>query len=109
MGWFNSKKDGENTKRDNRFLKDYAIKLNGLMRYTEENEKVTKALEKLQNDFQYTVATNVKDAKKLEKRIANMYDELKATLQQPAWDEQAVLLSIRNMGMEIDEINSMRK
>lgn len=109
MGWFNSRKDEKNTKRDDQFLKDYAIKLNGLMRYTEENEKVTEALKKLQNDFQYTVATNVKDAKKLEKRIANMYDELKATLQQPAWDEQAVLLSIRNMGMEIDEINSMRK
>ena len=108
MGFF-KKKYQKNVTRDNEFLKDYAIKINARLRYTEENQKVTEALERLQQDFQYTVATNVKDAKKVEKTLADMYDALKATLQQPAWDEQAVLLSIRNMGAEIDEINSMRE
>ncbi len=108
MGFF-KKRYQKNVSRDNEFLKDYAIKINALLRYTEENQKVTEALERLQQDFQYTVATNVTDAKKVEKTLADMYDALKATLQQPAWDEQAVLLAIRNMGAEIDEINSMRK
>ena len=109
MGLFGRKKYTKNVARDNTFLKDFAIKLNGLMRYTEDNETVTKALRKLQEDFQFTVATQVKDAKKLEKNINQKYEALKAILQQPDWDEAAVLLAIRNIGLEIDEINAMRR
>jgi predicted RNA binding protein with dsRBD fold (UPF0201 family) len=109
MGLFGRKKYEKNVSRDNSFLKDFAIKLNGLMRYTEENERVTTALRKLQEDFQFTVATQVKDAKKVEARINELYESLKAMLQQPEWDEQAVILAIRNIGLEIDEINAMRK
>ena len=109
MGLFGKKKYAKNVARDNTFLKDYAIKLNGLMRYTEENEQVTAALKKLQQDFQFTIATQMKDAKKSEARIEKMYNNLKTLLQAPEWDEQEVLSAIRNMGMEIDEINSMRR
>ena len=109
MGLFGKKKYAKNVARDNNFLKDFAIKLNGLMRYTEENEKVTQALRKLQEDFQYTIATQVKDAKKTEARINELYEALKALLQQPEWDEQAVLMAIKNLGLEIDEINAMRR
>ena len=109
MGLFGRKKYAKNVGRDNTFLKDFAIKLNGLMRYTEGNEKVTAALRRLQEDFQFTVATQVKDAKKLEKNINQKYEALKAILQQPDWDEAAVLLAIRNIGLEIDEINAMRR
>ena len=109
MGLFGKKKYAKNVARDNVFLKDFAIKLNGLMRYTEGNEKVTQSLRKLQEDFQYTVATQVKDAKKSEARITELYESLKALLQQPEWDEQAVLMVIMNMGLEIDEINAMRQ
>lgn len=109
MGLFGKKKYAKNVTRDNNFLKDFAIKLNGLMRYTEENEKVTQALRKLQEDFQYTIATQVKDAKKTEARINELYEALKALLQQPEWDEQAVLMAIKNLGLEIDEINAMRR
>lgn len=109
MGLFGKKKYAKNVARDNNFLKDFAIKLNGLMRYTEENEKVTQALRKLQEDFQYTIATQVKDAKKTEARINELYEALKALLQQPEWDEQAVLMTIKNLGLEIDEINAMRR
>ena len=35
MGLFGKKKYSKNVTRDNTFLKDFAIKLNGLMRYTE--------------------------------------------------------------------------
>lgn len=109
MGLFGKKKYSKNVTRDNTFLKDFAIKLNGLMRYTEGHPEVHKAMRKLQEDFQFTVATQIKDAKKLEKRINQMYDELKAKLQQPEWDENAVLMAIRNIGLEIDEINAMRQ
>jgi len=108
MGFF-KKSFQKNVTRDNQFFKNYAVKINALLRYTEENEKITEALKKLQNDFQYTVATSDKHAKKSEHNIEKMYEELKAMLQQPTWDEQQVLLIVRNMGAEIDEINSMRK
>ena len=108
MGLF-KKAFQKNVTRDNEFFKNYAIKINALMRYTEENEKVTKELKKLQDDFQYTVATADRHAKKNENNIEKMYDSLKATLQQPSWDEQQVLAAIRNIGTEIDEINAMRR
>lgn len=108
MGLF-KKSFQKNVTRDNQFFKNYAIKINGLLRYTEDNEKVTTQLKKLQDDFQYTVATSDRHAKKCERNIEKMYEEIKSMLQQPSWDEQKVLLIVRNMGAEIDEINSMRK
>ena len=108
MGFF-KKSFQKNVTRDNQFFKNYAVKINALLRYTEENEKITEALIKLQSDFQYTVATSDKRAKKCEHNIEKMYEELKAMLQQPTWDEQQVLLIVRNMGAESDEINSTRK
>ena len=95
--------------RDNTFFKNYAIKVNGLMRYVEENERVTTALQKLQHDFQFTGPSPSKEAKKIEARIEDQYEALKAALQQTEWDEKAVILMIQNIGMEIDEINAMRK
>ena len=108
MGLFGKKKYSKNIARDNTFLKDYAIKVNGLLRLTEENEKVTAALKKLQEDFQYTIPTQDVDAKKMERNINKKYDELRAMLTTPEWDEQAVLMLIRAIGMEIDDINAMR-
>jgi predicted RNA binding protein with dsRBD fold (UPF0201 family) len=108
MGLF-KKAFQKNATRDNQFFKNYAVKINALLRYTEDNEKVTKELKRLQDDFQYTVATADKHAKKSENDIEKMYDSLKAMLQQPEWDEMQVLAAIRNMGAEIDEINAMRK
>ena len=108
MGLF-KKSFQKNATRDNQLFKNYAVKINALLRYAEDNEKVTKELKKLQDDFQYTVATADRHAKKSENDIEKMYDSLKAMLQQPEWDEQQVLVAIRNIGAEIDEINSMRK
>ena len=107
MGFF-KKSFQKNVTRDNQFFKNFAVKINALLRYTEENEKVTEALKKLQDDFQYTVATSDRHAKKGEHAIEKMYVELKAMLQQPTWDEQQVLLIVKNIGTELDEINSMR-
>ena len=107
MGFF-KRKYSKNVTRDNQFFKTYAIKMNALLRYVEDNEKVTQAIETLQNDFQYTVASADGHAKKREKNITKLYEELKAMLQQPGWNEQQVLLLVKNIGAEVDEINSMR-
>ena len=51
MGLFGKKKYEKNMTRDNQFLKNYAIKVNGLINFTEGNEKVTQELEALKKDF----------------------------------------------------------
>ena len=107
MGLF-KKSFQKNVTRNNEFLKDYAVKCNGLALYIEENEKVQKELNALKDDFQYTVATNIKDAKGFEKKIKKDFDALTALLQQDGWDEKEVLLLIRNMRRYIIEISSMR-
>lgn len=112
MGLFSKlfrKKYEKGVTRDNNFFKNYAVKVNGLMRFAEGNEAVTAELKKLQHDFQFTVPSPSKEAKKVEGRIEEQYEALKTALQQPEWDENAVILMIRNIGMEIDEINAMRK
>ena len=109
MGLFGKKKYTTNVTRDNVFLKDYAIKINGLLRFTEDNPKVTAALKRLQEDFQFTIATQVKDAEKIEGKIKKKYEALKNALLANFWDEDEVLSLIRSIGMEIDEINSMRR
>lgn len=108
MGLF-KKSFSKNVSRDNQFFKTYAVKMNALLRYTEGNETVSEAIKKVQDDFQYTVATSDKHAKKCEHNIEKMYEELKALLQQDAWNEQQVMTVLRNMGAEIDEINAMRR
>ena len=105
---FGKKKYVKNVTRDNEFLKEYAIKCNGLGLYVEENEKIKKELNMLKDDFQYTVATNDTAAKKLEKNIKSDFEALTAVLQQPEIDEAQALLLIRGLRRYIVEINSMR-
>ena len=107
MGLF-KKSFQKNVTRNNEFLKDYAVKCNGLSFFVEENEKVQKELNALKDDFQYTVATNMRDAKGLEKKIKKDFDTLTALLQQDEWDEKEVLLVIRGIRRYIVEISSMR-
>lgn len=108
MGWFGKKKYINNFSQDNNFLKSYAVKINGLIRYVENNETVVKALEKLKEDFQFTIGSAAKSAKKNEANIDRLYEQLKEAFQQPTLDEAAVLLTIRNIGMELDEINAKK-
>lgn len=107
MGLF-KKRFSKNVTRDNEFLKNYAIKCNGLSFYLENNEKVLKELNLLKDDFQYTVATDDAHAKKLEKNIKADFDALTALLQQAEWDEAQALTLIRGMRRYIVEITSMR-
>ena len=108
MGLFNKKKYNKNVTRDNEFLKTYAIKVHGLLLYTEDNAKVTKELKMMMDDFQYTVATADTDAKGMEKKITKEFDSLTSILQQDTWDESEALMCIRNIRRLIVEINSMR-
>lgn len=89
-------------------MKEYAIKVHGLLLYTEENEKVTKELKTMMDDLQYTVATSNSDAKGMEKKIKKEFAALTSTLQQDGWDEGEVLMHIRNIRRFIVEINAMR-
>lgn len=109
MGLFSSKKKYvKNVTRDNEFLKDYAIKVNALMVFAEDNENVTAALRQLQDEFQYTVATADRDAKKMEKEIGNLYKAIYAVLSQPGWNEAEVIGQIRQMRATIDTLMAER-
>lgn len=108
MGLFGKKKYNKNVTRDNEFLKDYAIKCNGLSFYVEDKENVKKELNLLKDDFQYTVATNDAAAKKVEKKIATDFQALTALLEQPDFDETQALMLIRGLRRSIVEITSMR-
>ena len=107
MGLF-KKRYSKNVTRDNEFMKEYAIKVNGLLLYTEENEKVTKELKVMQNDLQYTVASSDSSAKGVERKIKKEFSALTETLQQPAWDEVTVLAHIKNIRRYTIEISAMR-
>ena len=105
---FGKKRYVKNVTRDNEFLKEYAIKCNGLALYIEDKENVKKELDMLKDDFQYTVATNDTAAKKLEKNIKSDFEALTALLQQPEFDETQAIMLIRGLRRYIVEINSMR-
>ena len=107
MGLFKKKYD-RNITRDNEFLKEYAIKVNGLMFYVEENEKVKKELALLKDDFQYSVGSTDSAAKGIEKKIEKDMKALTALLQQSEWDENEALLLIRGVRRYIVEITSLR-
>ena len=107
MGLF-KKKYQKNVTRDNEFLKNYAIKTNVLLIFTEQNATVTAELNSLKDDFQYAVATADKEAKDLEKKIAADFEALAATLEQPQWEEAQVLLMIKGLRRTIINITSMR-
>ena len=107
MGLF-KRRYSKNVVRDNEFLKNYAIKVHGLLLYTEGNEKVTSALKAMMDDLQYTVASADSDAKGMEKKIKKEFAALTAALQQDGWNEEDVLAHIKNIRRFIVEINSMR-
>ena len=107
MGLF-KKRYSKNVTRDNEFMKEYAIKVHGLLLYTEENETVTKALKVMMDDLQYTVATSDSDAKGMERKIKKEFAALTAALQEDGWNEAEVLSHIKNIRRFIVEINAMR-
>ena len=98
----------KNTTRDNEFLKGFASRVNGVLVYTKDNEKVTAELKALQKDFQYATPSATKDAKKIEKKISEEYEALVAKLETPNWMEDDVMLSINKLRRLIVEISSLR-
>ena len=108
MGLFGKKKYDKNVTRDNEFLKDYAVKCNGLSFYVENNENVKKELNLLKDDVQYAVASTSTDAKKIEKKIKADFQTLTALLEQPDFDETQALVLVRGLRRSIVEITSLR-
>ena len=105
---FGRKKYEKNVERDNEFLKDYAVKVNGLLVYAEDNDKIKKELIKLKEDFQYTVASPEGKAKGVEKKITQDFKKLTETLQQPSWAEDEVSLLIKGLRRYVVEISSLQ-
>ena len=105
---FGRKKYVKNVERDNEFLKDYSVKVNGLKVYAEDNAKITKDLVKLQEEFQYAVASPEGKAKGVEKKIEQEFKKLTEVLQQPSWAEDEVSLLIKNLRRLIVEVSSMQ-
>ena len=108
MGLFGKKKYEKNMTRDNQFLKSYAIKVNGLINFVQDNEKVANELEALKHDFQYSIGTSSKANKKLEKKIEDDYQALSDMLVQSSWDENEVIRQVRIIRQTIVEITSNR-
>ena len=104
---FGKKKYAKNVSRDNEFLKEYAVKVNGLLVYVEENEKLTKELLQLKEDFQYTVASPEARARGVEKKIQHEFKKLTEALQQPTIAEDEASLLIKGLRRYIVEIASM--
>lgn len=107
MGFFR-KKLVKNVSRDNEFLKDYAIKVNGLLIYAENNETITAELRKMMDDFQYTIPSQKPEAKALEKKVKKDFDTLTMTLQQSEWSENDVSMLIKGIRRYLTEIASLR-
>lgn len=107
MGLF-KKKYSKNVTRDNEFMKEYAIKVNGLSIFVEDNEKVKKELDLLKDDLMYTVASEDPKAKSYEKKIKNDFEKLSEMLKQSSWDEDEVVLLTKEIRRNIVEISSLR-
>ncbi len=107
MGLF-KKKYQKNVSRDNEFLKNYAVKTNGLLIFAENNAAVAAELNNLKADFQYTVASSSKEAKELEQKIAADFEQLVVALEQPQWEEAQILLMIKAIRRSIINIASLR-
>ncbi len=94
---------------NNEFMKDCAIKVQGLIQiYGNDNENVKKALNQLAEDLTFTIPTSDPKAKAKEKEIEKGYEQLSALLKQPDWTEADVLAIIRNMSISLVEMNAMR-
>ena len=103
---FGRKKHVDNFTRDREFMQKYTDEVNGLLFFTDNNEKVTEELKALQSDFLYTTPSPNSDAKAIEKKIAAEFKKLTESLQQPAWDEAAVLLSIKIIRKYVVDISA---
>ena len=109
MGLFNFKKRYQkNVTRENILLKDYAIKVNGLLLFTEASENVTRELEALKNDFQYTIPTSSNEGKSFERKIVKAYKHLAQTLESPGWNEAEVIQSIKSIRKMLVDLTSIR-
>ena len=109
MFGFGKKKYAKKFAKGNDFLKSHATKIGALMRYTEENELVTEKLNKLKEDFVFTISpAENREVRKHENAIERKYKELKEILEMGEWDEKDVLRRINSLGGELDEINSIR-
>ncbi len=104
---FFKRKNERNVTRDNQFLKNYATRSTALLMYVEENEHITKEINLMIEDFQYTVPSMDTKAKDLEKKIKKEFDRLANMLEQTDCDEDEVVKSIKYIRRTINDIASL--
>ena len=79
----------------------------GCIKTALENENITKEINRMIEDFQYTVPSMDTKAKELEKKIKKEFDRLANMLEQTDCDEAEVVNSIRLIRRTITDISSL--
>jgi predicted RNase H-like nuclease (RuvC/YqgF family) len=91
------------------YLKNLSQRLNGLQRYTAENEKINAALAKLKEDCIFTIAPpENKEVRAHQEEIERLMKKLSDLLHEEEWDERTILLYINDIGAQIDGISASR-
>lgn len=107
--FFSKNKRMKKVSHNNEFMKNCAVKIQGLIElYGEENETVAKALNQLAEDLTFTVPTSDPKAKAKEKNIEKGYEQLAALLKQSDWSEAEAIAIIKDMRLNLTEMNAMR-
>lgn len=105
---FGKKKFSKNVSRDNRFMKDYAIRTEGLLMFAKEDGEIRRELLELKDAFQYTVASSKPEAQAFETKIEKDFSELTSYLQHDAWAEDEILALIKAIRINLVEISALR-
>lgn len=109
MFGFGKKKYVVDVENSTTYLKNLAQKLNGLQRYTAENDKVNKAIAKLKEDCIFTIAPpENKEVRACQDEIDRLLKKLSDLLHEEEWDERAIMLYIGDIGAQIDGISASR-
>ena len=95
------KKFTKKVSHDEGALSKFAVTVNGLKLYADQNETVRLALERLQKNFSYTPANAKKTSAKILKEIAGALEKLKGTLEKENWDENDILHQIKLIDAKI--------
>ena len=107
--FFSKNKRMKKVSHNNEFMKNCAVKIQGLIDlYGEENANLAKALTQLAEELTFTVPTSDPKAKAKEKNIQKGYEQLSALLKQSDWSEDEALAIIKDMRLNLTEMNAMR-
>ena len=107
--FFFKNKRMKKTAENNEFLKTCAIKIQGLINiYGGDNAKISEELNTLAEELMFTIPSSDPKAKGYEKSIEKCYEQLAAIFKQAEWEEAEVLALVKEIRLNISELNSLR-